>query len=93
MSGKFLGDAVDGGWTRRVELGDDKAILLYDDGVARFAHRCDRGDRGVVLCSPLLQIGNGHTIVQADPLTIRASILCEDCGTHGWVTDGAWESA
>jgi hypothetical protein len=26
-------------------------------------------------------------------VTVRASILCPDCGLHGWVTDNAWTPA
>lgn len=85
------------GWARSVfiphTLGPTYRVLFYDDGVVRFEHRCDRGERGTIICAPALMIGNGHTIVQDDPLTIEASILCPDCGTHGWVRNGRWVSA
>lgn len=32
-------------------------------------------------------------LVQADPFTVTPSILCRMCGTHGWITEGAWVSA
>lgn len=33
-----------------------------------------------------------HTLVQVDPLTIRASVVWpECCGLHGFITDGAWQ--
>lgn len=31
-------------------------------------------------------------LVQADPLTISPSILCGECGIHGFWTNGAWVS-
>ena len=85
----FLGGFVHPDWTRGVAVGAYR-ILFYADGTVRFSHRCDRGERGVIICDPVLQMGNGHRIVTDDPLTIEASILCPDCGTHGWVRDGEW---
>lgn len=32
-------------------------------------------------------------VVQADPLTIVPSVLCPQCGLHGWITDGKWVPA
>lgn len=89
----ILATLVEPDWTRAVDLGDDRAVLLYADGNVRFRHRCDRAhrDAGVIICAPLLQIGNGHEVVQEDPLTIRASIACGDCPLHGFVTDGRWD--
>lgn len=80
---------------RRVDIGSGKAIRFCADGNVCFEHRCDRsvGGRGVIVCDPALMIGEGHRVVTEDPLTIVASILCPDCGTHGWVTSGAWIGA
>jgi len=77
---------------RAVDVGDDKRVLFYEDGTARFEHVCDRAhrDAGVIRCAPLLQLDGGHTIVQPDPLTVSPSILCTDCTVHGFVTDGRW---
>lgn len=75
---------------RRVDLDAHRAIVFPGDGSVLFRHVCDRGARGVIICQPALQIGQGHTVVTEDPLTIVASILCPDCGTHGFVTDGRW---
>lgn len=77
---------------RTVDVGDNKAILFMEDGSVLFRHVCDRSarDAGTIICSPALQIGRGHEIVTDDPLTIVASILCSDCSTHGFVTDGRW---
>ena len=76
-------------------------LLYYPDGAVRFEHRCDRGERGTIICAPALQIGNGHTLTRNGILshsnpkgqpTVRASVLCPDCGTHGFITDGWWQA-
>lgn len=70
------------------------ALLTYPDGRIAFRHVCDRGDRGVIVCAPFLRIDTGeHQVTQRRPFTIAPSILCPDCGTHGFVTDGEWVSA
>lgn len=63
-------------------------------GIVLFEHICDRGERGVIICAPALQIGAGHTLTGSpEGPTVRASILCPDCGTHGFITDGRWADA
>jgi hypothetical protein len=57
-----------------------------------FAHRCDRAERGTIMCAPRLD-ATGHHIDATDPLTVSPSILCRDCGTHGFVRDGKWVAA
>jgi hypothetical protein len=86
---------VQTGWDRREEVGDAKALLTYPDGVVQFEHVCDRGRRGVIVCAPRLQLEGGHVLTRAGddgPVTVTPSILCDDCGTHGFVTDGVWRS-
>jgi hypothetical protein len=78
--------------------GDSYRILFYKDGVARFEHLCDRGDRGVIICAPRLgpahQIGrHPHPMSGRPSITITPSILCPDCGTHGFVRNGSWVAA
>ena len=73
--------------------GPSYRILWYPNGTARFEHLCDRGERGVVVCAPALQLDGGHFIQQREPLTITPSILCPDCGTHGFITNGRWVKA
>lgn len=74
-------------------------LLWYSNGEIRFRHLCDRtnsadGDRGVIICAPLLQIEEGnHRVVCVSPPTIEPSIHCPDCGTHGHVTNGSWVPA
>ena len=74
----------------RVDLDADRAIIFTGDGKVLFSHLCDRHERGILRCAPELQIGRGHTVATRTPLTIVASILCPDCGAHGFVTDGTW---
>jgi hypothetical protein len=74
-----------------VELDLGISILFMTDGCIRVAHNCKLigpGER--IRCAPALMIGQGHTVVTRDPLTIVASILCTDCGLHGFVTNGEW---
>lgn len=88
--------AVESGWTRSEfiahTLGPDYRLLFYPDDSVGFEHRCDRGDRGVIICAPRLK--PEHTVTQADAkTTVSPSILCPDCGTHGFVRDGRWVAA
>jgi hypothetical protein len=70
------------------------ALVGYPDGRVAFRHVCDRGDRGVIVCAPFLQTETGgHRVVSRHPWTIAPSILCPDCGTHGFVRDGSWVAA
>lgn len=95
------------GVTRTVSLPDCSVpaeVLFMDDGSHLFAHVCDRSptnlhrstrfrtDAGVIRCAPALD-PIGHQIVSSDPLTVTPSILCLDCGLHGWVRDGRWVAA
>lgn len=36
--------------------------------------------------------GSGPTwqVVSLEPLTISPSVLCTQCGHHGWIKDGRW---
>ena len=74
-------------------------LLFYTHTDIGFEHRCDRGERGVIICAPkLTNVGEpgGHqvtwTINDAGRKvpTVRASVLCPDCGTHGFITEGRW---
>jgi hypothetical protein len=72
-------------------------LLAYSDTEVGFEHLCDRGDRGVIICAPLLMAEHRHewTRDAADRWqpTITPSILCPDCGTHGFVREGRWVSS
>lgn len=91
----ILGTFVEPGAIQEDHLGLDRSVLTYDDGTARFRHLCDRGRRGVIVCAPALQTGphgSGHSVSRREDgaLTVTPSILCTDCGTHGFITDGQW---
>lgn len=95
------------GWRRSEFIahtgGETYRLLFWSDVEVGFEHRCDRGDRGVIVCAPrLTSVGQpgGHQITWSMPShngrlvpTVRASILCPDCGTHGFITDGRWRDA
>lgn len=34
-----------------------------------------------------------HQLVSEEPLHVEPSILCGQCGDHGFIRDGRWESA
>lgn len=41
-----------------------------------------------------LAMGTGlHTVHSRDPWHLEASLLCPECGLHGWIRDGRWISA
>lgn len=80
---------VEPGWTERTEHGPVWA-LRYPDGSIRVEHLCKSFDDLHLITAPALQIGNGHTVVSDAPLTIHPSILCPDCGLHGFITNGEW---
>jgi hypothetical protein len=73
--------------------GETYRILWYPDGRVAFEHKCKVIDGQRVICAPRLQIGQGHEVITRDPLHIEASILCPDCGTHGWIRNGRWVEA
>ena len=42
----------------------------------------------------MLPLGSqGWTVTQNEPLTISPSILCGNCGVHGWIREGKWVKA
>lgn len=68
--------------------------LLWREGAKpRFEHLCDRtaSNRGVIICAPSLH--DDHVISgTTEKPTVRASVLCPDCGLHGFITDGRWSA-
>lgn len=80
---------------RLVDLGP--VVLIEVNGPRRYLveHLCksftyddEPGVRHDIYACPHLD--PAHVIVAADPLTITPSILCPDCGLHGFVTGGVW---
>ena len=90
---------VEPGW-RRADLitnaaGPTYRLLWWSDTRVGFEHLCDRGDRGQIICAPLLA-PEGHRITRIDGQarpTVTPSVLCPDCGTHGFITAGRWSCA
>ena len=76
--------------SERVLLGAG-LTLVWEEGEAQpsIEHRCARPD-ATILSAPQLQ----HDISGSrEAPTIRPSVLCSDCGLHGWITDGKWTDA
>lgn len=83
---------VEQGWTRAVDVPPVR-VLFYEgegSGVVRIEHQCRVVEGTQIVCAPALQLGSGHTLVSEDPITVTPSILCPDCGLHGFITDGRW---
>lgn len=65
--------------------------LWYSDGEVGLRHVCTRPRDGrTLVVAPRLQLDNGHTIVSRDPVTVTPSCACDDCGLHGFLTNGVW---
>jgi uncharacterized protein YbaR (Trm112 family) len=74
------------------------AASLYGDNHPTWVHWCpmDKGDlnwagRGI----PQWAVAGTpqHPVAQRDPLTLDGSLLCPQCGLHGWIRNGQWVSA
>ncbi len=92
---------VEPGWSRADHIanpaGPAYRLLWWSNTRVGFEHRCDRGQRGVIICAPRLQEGHNVTLDMgpggaAQP-TVNPSILCDDCGTHGFIRAGQWLAA
>lgn len=89
---------VEPGFVRSVVIGHlpgrpSVRALFYPDGKVGIEHRCKIVDGTQIICAPALRLGEGHTIISDDPLTVTPSISCPDCGLHGFITDGRWIDA
>lgn len=86
-------------WVWKVDQARQLALVGYANGEVGFSHRCNLGGRAgpdfTALIAPLLQLdGGGHSItLDAGVPTVTPSILCPDCGLHGFVTEGVWRDA
>lgn len=86
---EILGDATKPGYDHIVDHGRVQSVH-YPDGTIRIRHECTRPRDGqTLIAAPAFTIP-GHTIVSTDPVTITPSILCGDCGLHGFLTEGVW---
>jgi hypothetical protein len=54
-----------------------------------WVHRCTRG----LVLGTIDVTKPVHTLVSEDPLHVEPSILCPECGDHGFIRDGKWISA
>lgn len=80
------------GYDRMIDHGGVQSVH-YPDGTIRVRHTCTRPRDGVTLIvAPELTIP-GHTVISLDPVTISPSILCDDCGLHGFIREGRWVPA
>ena len=90
---EVLAVLVEAGWDRTVEVGSGITMLSYPSGEWRVQHTCTRPrDGNTLIIAPALQLNAGHSIVSEEPLTVSPSIMCGDCGLHGFVTYGVWRS-
>lgn len=82
-----------------IDLGMDHAIkLMYTDETQEtvasvvLLHR-DLGDPDSI-CQGFAEVGDGEwRILEREPLTMTPSFVCNDCGDHGLVRNGAWVEA
>lgn len=70
---------------------------LDDDGRhVWWHHHClyvGINDDGTVSGLLPLDAERGWQVQSLDPLTVTPSILCQTCGTHGFITAGKWMPA
>jgi hypothetical protein len=78
------------------------ALLRWDDAEGSaawgFEHQCafwtDEQEPDGVFIKVVAPRLTNHTVTRSDQgVTVRASILCPDCGVHGFVTNSTWEAA
>jgi hypothetical protein len=36
---------------------------------------------------------SGHVITATEPMTVQGSLVCLECGDHGFIREGRWERA
>ncbi len=79
---------------QRITVGEHEGyplqLLVMVDTTVRFSHVCHLRGGHTLRTAPRLQLEAGHRIESMNALTISPSILCEDCGVHGFVREGRW---
>lgn len=55
-----------------------------------WVHRCKEGKLQLGMLDVSTPI---HQLVSEDPLHVEPSILCPECGDHGYIRDGQWVPA
>lgn len=58
-----------------------------------WAHRCTKYDPPRHMLGTIDVATPIHTLMAEEPLHIEPSILCLDCGEHGFIRNGEWVSA
>lgn len=76
-----------------VRLGGELQLVWTTVGGYRVRHVCNRRQdgRGTIICAPLLT----QHIIQFVPeagYTVSPSILCSDCGLHGYLIANEWRA-
>lgn len=59
-------------------------------------HPCADGRRAIgwiPFAGHPVDAGHSWTVEQGDPITISPSLLCRDCGHHGFIRGGRWVPA
>ena len=93
MTDSDIPELVEQGYERIVDHGRVQT-LWYPDGQVGLRHVCTRPRDGrTLIVAPLLQLrpGGGHTVISTDPVTVTPSCGCDDCGLHGFLTNGVWK--
>lgn len=81
---------IDPRFQRILDLGSDMHLGRDAERTLCMEHPCKVVGDVQVVCAPTLL---AHTVVSEDPWTISPSILCPDCGLHGFVRSGIWVPA
>jgi hypothetical protein len=77
-----------------IPVGEGIEIVADNEGQWHFKHRCkiwvDETDGQIhaLVCAPYFD--DAHVVENQSPLTVSPSLLCSDCGTHGYVCHGQW---
>lgn len=76
-----------------------------EEGTTGYIEGHKRPDDGTDCEGSVMLKGHGHgkradgsnipewERVKDSPLTLTPSVLCTDCGAHGWIKDGKWKDA
>lgn len=75
------------------DAGSDHAWGWQESGDIYWLHICSALEAGWSLGQLDVTSGQRHRVVNRDPLTVEASVLCLGCQDHGWFRDGRWVSA
>jgi hypothetical protein len=68
---------------------------LYGDEHPTWTHWCpmDKCDPGRGVSQWAMAGTPQHPVQQREPLTLDGSLLCPNCGLHGWIREGRWVNA